>query len=89
MPPYPVSIPIKSYRGSNPRKREALVEEVRLARRLEKYLNDQMEASSESRITLMYGNIAVELEIPPDTISELLAGIGGHTGISIWKSISA
>ena len=88
MPPYPVSIPVKGYRGSNQRKREALIERFQIARRLEKYLNDQMEASSEGRLSLMYGIIAVDLEIPSETIAELLAGIGGHNGISIWKGFS-
>jgi len=85
MPPYPVSVTFKRYRGSNQRKREAFIEEIQIAKRVEKYLNDQIEASPEDRITLMYGNIAVDLGIPPETITELLAGIGGHNGIQIWK----
>jgi len=85
MPPYPVSIPVKPYRGSEQRKRNAHIEKVQIAKRLAKYLNDQMEASSEDRITLMYGNIAVDLGIPSETIADLLAGVGGHNAIPIWK----
>jgi hypothetical protein len=85
MPPYPVSILVKPYRGSNQRKREIFTEEVQIAKRLEKYLNDKMDGSAEDRITLIYGYIAVDLGIPPETIVELLAGVGGNNGIQVWK----
>jgi hypothetical protein len=84
MPPYPVSISVKTYRGSDQRKREAHFEEVRVAKQLERYLNGKMENASNKPITLMYGNIAVDLGIPAEAIAKLLGGIGGHNAIQIW-----
>jgi hypothetical protein len=85
MPQFPIRVPRDGYRGSNPARRRKQDEYDRAARKLEEHVNKVMTACPDNTHVFIYGLLALELGIPQKMIAEVLAGIGGHTGMMVWK----
>jgi hypothetical protein len=82
---YPVSVTVKPYRGSDKRKREKYMEKVRLAKKLEEYINTEMEGNEVKKFT--YGFIAIDFGVSEAIVRELLSTIdGGHNGVTVCTS---
>ena len=78
----PLGIFVRPYRGHDDQKRRQFEEEMRIARRLEEFLNNKM-ADDEDQV-LDYDDIANELQVDREVVAKLLFGLrGGKFGILI------
>lgn len=87
---YPISVPRKHYRGSKDSMRRKVAEYNQDAARLEKYLNEQIEADPSPIQQYIYGLIALDLGMSVERVTEILFGVDcGHTGLTVAKSAEA
>ena len=78
----PLGIFVRPYRGQDDQKRRQFEEEMRIARRLEEFLNGKM-TDDEDQV-LDYDDIANELQVDHEVVAKLLFGLrGGKFGILI------
>lgn len=84
---YPVSVPMKSYRGSDARKRSKVSELNRLAQRVEEYLNTDLAAKPDDTIHV-YSSYSVASDIGADfeTVRDIIFSLDcGSNGVTIFK----
>ena len=85
MPLIPIRVPRDPYRGSNANRRRKAAEFDRIAEKLEEHINREMAMSSETRHVFVYGELAFDLGLLQNQVRDALAGIGGDTGIAVWR----
>jgi len=74
MPEYPVRVP----RSDDQRD---------VANSIEAYINMRFDSFTAERMTFSYAVIAAELDIPIDTIRDMLAPIeGGDAALMVWRN---
>jgi hypothetical protein len=89
MPTYPVHVPLKSYKGSDARKRQTVATRNELASRLERYINAQEASQIDPQQVLSYGSIAMETGISFELVSEILFSVDcGSGGITMFKNMT-
>jgi hypothetical protein len=85
MPQYPIQIPRDTYHGVNVARRRRVTDHNRVAARLEEHINRVVGSSHENRHVFVYGFLAADVGIAEADVREALAGLGGETGITVWK----
>jgi hypothetical protein len=82
---YPIHIPVKQYRGSDQKKRSKHNEQIRIARDLERLINDLIQKQQSPIQQYLYYDIAKlsghTLEIVRNTCFAIDAGHNGFTAI--------
>lgn len=86
---FPIRVPRKSYKGSKDFLRCKRAEYNQCAARIERYLNDRIEAGPSPVQVYIYGFIAPDLELTTERVREVLSGVGGHNGLTVAKSPEA
>lgn len=86
MAKYPVSISVKPYSGSDPRKKHLYIEKLKNAKVIEDYLNREAKSNNSSRQVFVYYSIANALGLSEKTVRDILfPNDGGSNGITIEK----
>jgi len=85
---YPIHVIVKPYIGNNKRRHLDFQSKLADARRIEKYLNQQMESCAAGEIrSFEYCDIAKVVDLPKEYVREILFAVdGGSNGITIGKS---
>jgi hypothetical protein len=84
---FPIHVPRHPYRGSNPSKRQKMMDYNRDADRLEKYLNDRIQADPSPIQQYIYGFIAPDVGLSVERVREILFGVdSGHNGLTVAKT---
>lgn len=87
---FPIQVPRQRYRGTKPSLRQKAAEYNRDAARLEKYLNDRIEADPAPIQQYIYGFIAPDVGMSLDRVRDILFGVDcGHNGLTVAKSTEA
>lgn len=87
---FPIHVPRSSYRGSKQSLREKASDYNRDAERLERYLNDRIEADPSPIQQYIYGFIAPDVGLSLERVREILFGVDcGHNGLTVAKSDDA
>jgi hypothetical protein len=87
---FPIHVPRSRYRGGKPSLRQKASDYNRDAERLEKYLNDRIQASPSSVQQYIYGSIAPDVGLPLERVQEILFGVDcGHNGLTVAKTHDA
>jgi hypothetical protein len=82
MATYPISIPRKSYQGSDPKKQRRVNEQNRIAAELEKYINAQIKDHGGG--SYLYSSISYETGYDIETVRKLCFAIDcGHNGFTV------
>lgn len=84
---YQVHVPVKDYRGSDPKKRQKLLEQHRVARKLQEYLQEVYdELAPGGTIAVMAHSAGTKIGEDGEIVRRLMCGMqGGSNGITFMK----
>jgi hypothetical protein len=87
MTKYPVRVPLNRYSGRDPRKLKQADNFNRIAARIQKYINDEVEKWADNSIgSTLSCNVAASIHEDNDLVHVIIAGIeGGANGVTIYK----
>jgi hypothetical protein len=87
---FPIHVPRSPYRGSKQSLRQKAADYNRDAARLEKYLNDKIQADPSPIQQYIYGFIAPDVGLTLERVREILFGVDcGHNGLTVAKTDDA
>tara|TARA_R110002167_G_scaffold122239_3_gene300663 strand:- start:3651 stop:3932 length:282 start_codon:yes stop_codon:yes gene_type:complete len=85
---YPIQIPLKQYNGNNETTKIRYREDNELARKIMKYINDEVSLSTEKYNTFSYRSIAQELGVMETTVKKIIRRIAfQQTEITVIKDV--
>jgi hypothetical protein len=84
---YRVTVKVRDYRGSDPKKRQKWYEEANLARRIEEYLQPIYDAVAPGGVETVFSySVARKLDADPEKVRLLMCSIqGGSNGVTFMK----
>jgi len=84
---YPLQIPIPTYAGKNLKRQQEFYNDIQLAQRIEKYINEKLSNLPDGEVKQFdYYEIATSLSINIDIVKKLLPKAGGGSkGITLKK----
>lgn len=81
-----IRVPVRAYRGSNPKKREDARRKALLAHKIEDYLNRRWDEHEEGYLVIMYHEIALDLGEDLEEVSEVAFSVqAGGNGMTFFK----
>ena len=86
MKQYPIDIPINLYGGKNELKKQESLARIDLARKIERYINEQMKSESRPERKFLYAEISSAVSSTDSLVRDILFEFdGGYGGITIFK----
>ena len=84
MRPVPLKIPVRSYKGKNEKKKQAYFDKIEMAKKIENYINKEMENKKQQ--TFISGFVAHAIGLPEDIVGDLIeAADAGSNGITVYN----
>jgi hypothetical protein len=84
---YPVRFSVPKYQGADPRQKAQNIEQMRIGKLIQDWLNNKAEASASKIISINYIEIADALSLAEETVKAILYPVDfGHNGITIERS---
>ena len=81
-----INVPVQQYNGSNKKKKQEYLDKLYLAKKIEDYLNDRYMNLNKGSLTIMFNEVASEINEPLENIRKLCTAIqGSSNGVTFHK----
>ncbi|WP_141415179.1 hypothetical protein [Caenispirillum bisanense] len=85
MPEYPVRLKRDSTTSKHPARLTQVTRFNEVAELIERHINSEFEREGGEIQMFSYGRLAIDLELPEDTIERHCSEAGGGNGITVWR----